>query len=65
MNEKQVMIGEDLLVELTLHNFSASLLTEFASKIVKPYFNGNLNIAIRMLMEKALSEEVIFTQTIK
>jgi hypothetical protein len=48
---------EDLLVDLTFHNFPASLLTEFAEKIVRPYYQGNLNAAIQDLMHKALSEQ--------
>jgi len=64
MTEKQIIL-EDLPMNLTLHNFSSELLKEFLEKIVKPYFNGNLNSAIRMLMEKSLSEENLFTQTIK
>jgi len=50
---------EDLLVSLTFHNFSAEMLKEFAQKIVKPYFNGNMNKAIRNLMENAIQEETI------
>ncbi len=64
MTEKQIIL-EDLPINLTLHNFSSELLKEFLEKIVKPYFNGNLNSAICMLMEKSLSEENLFTQTIK
>jgi alanine-alpha-ketoisovalerate/valine-pyruvate aminotransferase len=48
---------EDLLVDLTFHNVSASLLTEFAEKIVRPYYNGNLNAAIQDLIRKAISEQ--------
>ncbi len=48
---------EDLLVDLTFHNIPASLLAEFAEKIVRPYYNGNLNVAIQDLMQKALSEQ--------
>ncbi len=48
---------EDLLVNLTLHNVSASLLSEFAEKIVRTYYNGNLNAAIQDLINKALSEQ--------
>jgi hypothetical protein len=50
---------EDLLVSLTFHNFSAEMLKEFAQKIVKPYFNGNMNQAVRSLMENAIQEETI------
>ena len=48
---------EDLQVDLTLHDFPASLLSEFAEKIVRPYYNGNLNAAMQDLMGKALSEQ--------
>ena len=47
----------DLLVDLTFHDMPASLLTEFAEKIVKPYFNGNLNAAFQDLIHKALAEQ--------
>jgi len=55
---------EDLLVSLTLHNFSAEMLKEFALKIVKPYFGGNMNEAMRRLMEKAISEETMVNQAV-
>jgi tagatose-1,6-bisphosphate aldolase non-catalytic subunit AgaZ/GatZ len=48
---------EDLLVDLTLHGVPASLIAEFAEKIVKPYYTGNLNAAIQDLIIKALSEQ--------
>ena len=48
---------DDLLVDLTLHDVPASLITEFAEKIVRPYYNGNLNAAIQDLIQKALSEQ--------
>lgn len=48
---------DDLLVDLTLHNIPASLLTEFAEKIVQPYYRGNLNAAIQDLIHKALAEQ--------
>ena len=47
----------DLLVDLTFHNVPASLLTEFAEKMVTHYYAGNLNAAIQDLMHKALSEQ--------
>ena len=53
---------EDLLVSLTLHNFSAEMLKKFAIKIVKPYFGGNVNEAVRKLMEKAIAEETLLNQ---
>ena len=48
---------EDLLVDLTFHGVPASLISEFAEKIVRPYYNGNLNAAIQDLIQKALSEQ--------
>jgi hypothetical protein len=53
-----------MLVSLTLHNFSAEMLREFAVKIVKPYFGGNINEALRSLMQKAIAEETIVNQAI-
>jgi len=50
-------IEDDLSVDLTLHDFSASLLVEFAEKIVRPYYAGNMSDAIKDLMRKAISEE--------
>ena len=64
MTQTETATEEDLLVSLTFHNFSAEMLREFALKIVKPYFNGNLNQAIRSLMEKAITEETIVDQAI-
>jgi hypothetical protein len=64
MTQTQTATEEDLLVSLTFHNFSAEMLREFALKIVKPYFNGNINQAVRSLMEKAIKEETIVSQAI-
>ena len=47
----------DLPVDLTLHNFPASLIAEFAEKIVGPYYNGNLNSAVQDLIHKTLAEQ--------
>ena len=63
MTQTQTAFEEDLLVSLTFHNFSAEMLKEFALKIVKPYFRGNLNEAVRSLMEKAIAEETLLNQT--
>jgi hypothetical protein len=59
MKKKTVVIAteDDLLVDLTFHSVPASLLTEFAEKIVRPYYSGNLNAAIQDLIHKALSEQ--------
>ena len=48
---------DDLHVDLTFHNVPASLQAEFAEKIVRPYYQGNLNAAIQDLMHKTLSEQ--------
>ena len=48
---------DDLLVDLTLHSVPASLISEFAEKIVRPYYNGNLNAAIQDIIQKELSEQ--------
>ena len=40
------------------------MLKEFAQKIVVPYFHGNMNQAIRSLMEKAITEETIVNQAL-
>jgi hypothetical protein len=48
---------DDLSVDLTLHDFSATLLTEFAERIVKPYYAGNISDAVKDLMQKAVKEE--------
>jgi hypothetical protein len=64
MTQTQSATEEDLLVSLTFHNFSAGMLKEFALKIVKPYFNGNINEAVRRLMEKAIQEETIVNQAL-
>jgi hypothetical protein len=58
MNKTQfVKTGNDLLVDLTLNQVPASLLSEFAEKIVHPYYKGNLNAAIQDLLHKALAEQ--------
>ncbi len=51
------VVESDFPVDLTVKQVPVSLLTEFAEKIVKPYFNGNLNAAIQDLLQKALSEQ--------
>ncbi len=65
MTQKQTTAEQDLLVSLKLHNFPAELLREFAIKIVKPYFKGNINEALRNLMQSAIDEETLVTQAIK
>jgi hypothetical protein len=58
-------ICEDIQVSLTFYNLPAEMLKEFALKIVKPYFRGNMNEAIRCLMQKSIEEETIVAQNIR
>jgi hypothetical protein len=54
----QVLATEDgLLLDLTFHRVPASLLSEFAEKIVKPYYRGNMNAAIQDLLHKTIAEQ--------
>ena len=54
----QILATEDyLLVDLTFHNVPASLLSEFAEKIVRPYYQGNMNAAIQDLLHKTIAEQ--------
>lgn len=68
--KKRIVLAEtatadDLRVDLTLHDVPATLLTEFAQKIVHPYFRGNLNKALKELMEKALTEQQLVQKHIR
>jgi alanine-alpha-ketoisovalerate/valine-pyruvate aminotransferase len=47
----------ELLVDLTFHSVPASLLFEFAEKIVRPYYQGNINAAIQDLLKKTMAEQ--------
>lgn len=62
MTQNETITTKDLQIDLTLHNMSPGMLKEFALKIVKPYFGGNMNKAIRSLMDKAIEEETIVNQ---
>ena len=53
---QELATEDDLLLDLTFHSIPASLLSEFAEKIVKPYYGGNLNAALQDLLHKTLSE---------
>jgi len=59
MKKKTAVLAteEDLIVDLTFHGVPASLIAEFAEKIVRPYYNGNLNAAIQDLIRKAIAEQ--------
>ena len=56
---------DDLSVDLTLHDFSATLLTEFAESIVRPYFKGNISDAVKDLMLKAIGDETFILSHVK
>ncbi|MGA2522837.1 MAG: hypothetical protein ABSF65_01640 [Candidatus Bathyarchaeia archaeon] len=59
IKKKTVLLApqEELQIDLTLHDVPASLVSEFAEKIVRLYYNGNLNAAIQDLINKALTEQ--------
>jgi hypothetical protein len=48
---------DDRLVDLTFRNVPASLLSEFAEKIVRPYYAGNMNAAIQDLLHKTIADQ--------
>ena len=56
---------DDLSVDLTLHDFSATLLADFVEKIVRPYYSGNMNAAVKDLMQKAVKEETFILSRVK
>jgi hypothetical protein len=62
---KNVATEDDLLVDLTFHGFPATLLTGFAEKIVRPYYHGNLNQALKELMEKVITEQDFLLNHVK
>ncbi len=49
-------VEDDLTVDLTFHEISACLLTEFAEKIAKPFYCGNVTNAVKDLMQQAITE---------
>jgi tagatose-1,6-bisphosphate aldolase non-catalytic subunit AgaZ/GatZ len=59
MKKKTMLLAteEEVLLDLTMHDVPATLISEFVQKIVTPYYNGNLNMAIKDLINKALSEQ--------
>ena len=59
MKKKAAVLAteDDLLIDLTFHNIPASLLAEFAEKIVRSYYRGNMNAAIQDLIHKVLAEQ--------
>jgi hypothetical protein len=55
----------DFSVDLTLHDISASLLTEFVEKIVRPYYSDNTSDAVKDLMQKAIKEDDFVSRYVK
>jgi tagatose-1,6-bisphosphate aldolase non-catalytic subunit AgaZ/GatZ len=60
----EISTANDLLINLTFHDIPATLIAEFAQKIVQPYYEGNLNRALKELMEKALAEQLLLQKHI-
>ena len=56
-NTQMLELEDDLLVDLTFNSVPASLLSEFTEKIVRSYYNGNMNAAIQDLLHKTLREQ--------
>jgi len=56
---------DDLSVDLTLHDFPALLLAEFAEKIVRPYYSGNMSDAVKDLIQKAIRDEKFVLSHVK
>ena len=59
MKKKAVALQseDDLSVDLTIHDISACLLTEFFEKIIRPYYSANMSEALKDLMLYAIAEE--------
>ena len=67
MKKKVVILPneDDLLVDLTFHDVSAVLLTQFAKKIVIPYYAGNMSKALKDLIWKSIRDEEFFVSHLK
>jgi alanine-alpha-ketoisovalerate/valine-pyruvate aminotransferase len=48
---------DDLFVDLTIHDVSASLLKAFAEKVIRPYYEGGVSEAIKDLIRRAVRQE--------
>jgi hypothetical protein len=61
MKKKVTVLAAEVafFVDLTLHDISAILLTEFVKKIVRPYYSGDTSDAVKNLMQKAIDERRI------
>jgi len=47
---------DDMFVDLTIYDVSASLLKAFSEKVIRPYYEGGVSEAIKDLIRKAISE---------
>ena len=56
---------DDLFVDFTFHDVSETLLTEFAERIVRPYYSGNMSEALKDLIRNAVREEDFVLSRIK
>ena len=67
MKEKAVVLPteDDLSVDLTFHEVSASLVTQFVEKIVRPYYSGNMSHALKDLMWKSIRDEEFLISHLK
>jgi uncharacterized protein (DUF2164 family) len=67
MKKKVVVLAteDDLSVDLTLHDFSATLLIDFLENVVRPYYSGNLNKAVKNLIQKVIREEQFVLSHVK
>lgn len=67
MKKKTVVLPteDDLFVDLTFHDVSETLLTEFAERIVRPYYSGNMSEALKDLIRNAIREEDFVLSHIK
>lgn len=54
-----------LFVDLTIHDISAFLITEFLEKIVRPYYSANTSKALKDLILSAIREEDFILDHIK
>lgn len=56
-NTQMLTLEDELLIDLTFHDVSSSLLSEFAEKIVRPCYKGDMNAAIQDMLHKTLTEQ--------
>ena len=55
---QQITLAQnDFQLSLTLHDFPADLLEQFALQIVKPFYSGSLAEAVKDMMQRAVAEQ--------